>query len=93
MSEEQDNFATSEDEETQHNDIAVQMDDDILSAVEEPKTPETQNSAIADDSVKIYLQQIGKIKLLTSEEELEVADHGSGHQQDGNDPGNDFSFG
>ena len=73
MSEEQDNFATSEDEETQHNDIAVQMDDDILSAVEEPKTPETQNSAIADDSVKIYLQQIGKIKLLTSEEELEVA--------------------
>jgi RNA polymerase primary sigma factor len=48
-------------------------DNDILNAVEEPKLPETQNSAIADDSVKIYLQQIGKIKLLSTEEELEIA--------------------
>ena len=48
-------------------------DDDIMKAVEEPKIPETQNSAIADDSVKIYLQQIGKIKLLSTEEELEIA--------------------
>ena len=44
-----------------------------MMAVEEPKVPETQSSAVADDSVKIYLQQIGKIKLLSTEEELEVA--------------------
>ena len=40
---------------------------------EDLKTAETQSSAIADDSVKIYLQQIGKIPLLSSEQELEVA--------------------
>ena len=48
-------------------------DDDIISALEGPKNAETQNSAVADDSVKIYLQQIGKIKLLKHEEELEIA--------------------
>ncbi len=55
-------------------DYDISLDDeDIMKAVEEPKLPETQNSAIADDSVKIYLQQIGKIKLLSAEEELEIA--------------------
>ena len=55
-------------------DFDISLDDeDIMKAVEEPKVPETQNSAIADDSVKIYLQQIGKIKLLSAEEELEIA--------------------
>lgn len=69
MSEEQDKFSINEDE-----GFNLELDDeDIMKAVEEPKLPETQNSAIADDSVKIYLQQIGKIKLLTTEEELEVA--------------------
>ena len=59
MAEEQDKFALNEEE-----DFELQLDDeDIMKAVEEPKLPETQNSAIADDSVKIYLQQIGKIKL------------------------------
>ena len=58
----------------EQNEVTAQNgDEDIFSSIEEPKTPETQNSAVADDSVKIYLQQIGKIKLLTSEEELEVA--------------------
>lgn len=69
MSEEQDKFALNNEE-----DFELQLDDeDIMKAVEEPKLPETQNSAIADDSVKIYLQQIGKIKLLSADEELEVA--------------------
>lgn len=47
--------------------------DDVALAVQEPKVAETVSSAVADDSVKIYLQQIGKIPLLNSEEELAVA--------------------
>ena len=47
--------------------------DDIELAVEEPKVAETLSSAVTDDSVKIYLQQIGKIPLLNAEEELAVA--------------------
>ena len=54
-------------------DAELSDDDDLISALEGPKNAETQNSAVADDSVKIYLQQIGKIKLLKPEEELEVA--------------------
>ena len=73
MSDNRENFSISE-EDTQIENFEAELDnEDIMSAVEEPKLPETQNSAIADDSVKIYLQQIGKIKLLNSEEELEVA--------------------
>ena len=73
MSENQENFSINEDISSQ-DEMSLPLDDnDILNAVEEPKLPETQNSAIADDSVKIYLQQIGKIKLLSTEEELEVA--------------------
>ncbi len=47
--------------------------DDVELALEEPKVAETLSSATSDDSVKIYLQQIGKIPLLSSEGELSVA--------------------
>ncbi len=75
MSDKTDNFSF-EDETLQDEEFSMSVendDNDIANAIEEPKLPETQNSAIADDSVKIYLQQIGKIKLLKADEEVEVA--------------------
>jgi len=48
-------------------------DEDLIMSVEEPKTSENVSSINADDSVKIYLQQIGKIPLLSAEQELDVA--------------------
>ena len=50
-----------------------QEEGDIILSESEQQSTENLNSAIADDSVKIYLQQIGKIPLLSSEEELETA--------------------
>ena len=47
--------------------------DDVLDTVDDPKTQENLTSVNSDDSVKLYLQQIGKIPLLTSEQELELA--------------------
>ena len=75
MSENQDEYSLNEDYTDESGfDVDVNSEDEeLLNAVGEPKLPETQNSAIADDSVKIYLQQIGKIKLLNADEELEVA--------------------
>jgi len=48
-------------------------DDEIIHSVEDPKVQESLSSVNSDDSVKIYLQQIGKIPLLSGEQELELA--------------------
>jgi len=48
-------------------------DEDILKSVEEPKIQENLTSINTDDSVRIYLQQIGKIPLLSAAEELKIA--------------------
>ena len=53
-------------------DVLNDEDDENIS-IEEPKTQESLNSVNSDDSVRIYLQQIGKIPLLSADEELEVA--------------------
>lgn len=51
----------------------VDVDVDVLASVEDPKIQESLKSISSDDSVKIYLQQIGKIPLLSGEQELDVA--------------------
>jgi RNA polymerase primary sigma factor len=48
-------------------------DEDVLESVEDPKVQENLSSVNSDDSVKIYLQQIGKIPLLSAEQELDIA--------------------
>lgn len=45
----------------------------ILDTVADPKVQESINSVNTDDSVRIYLQQIGKIPMLSPEEELDIA--------------------
>ena len=54
----------------------IQEDDDdenVLESVEDPKVQESLSSVNSDDSVRIYLQQIGKIPLLSSDQEFELA--------------------
>lgn len=81
MSKQRENYETEEmEQKSSSSDIQIeellnkyQEDEDLILSVQEPKTLETANTVTADDSVKIYLQQIGKIPLLTADEELEVA--------------------
>mgnify|MGYP002679823230 FL=1 len=47
--------------------------EDVLKSVEDPKIQESLLSVNSDDSVKIYLRQIGKIPLLSASEELDLA--------------------
>src|SRR5574344_278802 len=47
--------------------------EDVLKSVADPKVQESLVSINSDDSVKIYLRQIGKIPLLSSAEELDLA--------------------
>lgn len=51
----------------------IEEEEDILDSVEEPKVQENLTSINTDDSVRIYLQQIGKIPLLSTDEELKIA--------------------
>ncbi len=51
----------------------TQEEGEIILTNSDPQSGENLSSAIADDSVKIYLQQIGKIPLLTIDEELAIA--------------------
>lgn len=51
----------------------VQDEEDEILNISPVKTGENLSSINTDDSVKIYLQQIGKIPLLSPDEELEVA--------------------
>lgn len=48
-------------------------EEEILDSVQDPKVQENLTSINTDDSVRIYLQQIGKIPLLSVAEELKVA--------------------
>lgn len=72
-------FTSEETEENDNSEVSVDKmneepaDEDLILSVQEPKTSENVSSVNADDSVKIYLQQIGKIPLLTGEQELDVA--------------------
>ena len=64
---------TQDIEESQDLEREINSDDDAIARLSGAKPSETYTSIAADDSIKIYLQQIGKIPLLSFEEDLEVA--------------------
>lgn len=67
----EDSREDDEDEEGHYDDSTERVE---ISEEEKPEEPVVQpRSEASDDSVKAYLQQIGKIKLLSGEEEVELA--------------------
>ena len=54
------------------NKLQEEEEDDVLESVKDPKVQESISSVNSDDSVKIYLQQIGKIPLLSPAQELDL---------------------
>lgn len=70
-----DEFMALDDE----NEVSFNDGQERVDFFEEEEEPEEEQEAApvergsADDSVKIYLQQIGKVKLLNSEQEIELA--------------------
>ena len=61
------------DEDIDFHKLDTEDDDNLLESVEDPKVQESLSTVNSDDSVKIYLQQIGKIPLLSAEQELDLA--------------------
>lgn len=59
--------------ELQLKELQEDEDTEVLESVEDPKVQESLSTINSDDSVRIYLQQIGKIPLLSAEQELDIA--------------------